>query len=929
MVHPSQIPDTPEPNMLMAWAKQHHHELNAQHFGYTYYMQCEPLLPLPHGLLAERGENLTHTFDLVSVALTLGISPPNQQDEHALSSNAWFWGTTILLSSMITGILDSTSFFKQSMFVLEPCDNNFHLDDAMPVPEMQLNLIKELVAQLSSELTATDNRVMDEEVKWTHIHQMEVIEYKNHIHTKLELEFEEWCDELLSSLVRHKVDDALRMLLAWLEVEGNHLKDQVVRTCQALTNFTALQEAWKVEYNANAAAIEKVAFLDSLRADYQCAVMKEAEVEWHQWKDTELAKVKAEALKSLSLDYILERCGDNAAALIAVKCEFAKGYVTSNYQMWVGQALEEHWLSVEAEAQKWMREQYLNLELTRIWPEVGTEAKALMVECAEKYRETLWKTAQHNTNADLREEQAIQALKTKKKTPKSKTGKQVVEVARRRSPAPLSGLKHRLDGIAHSSLVSSAAPAAFVPEETDMPMALEECAQPSAAGMHTAAVAATILDSTALAYDPGYTSSVEDLYLGHPLPAKLPDLHAVMEESSFPSPEAACVDNFLAPVPTPPAPADTPPPTPALQGKVEGASPPSAPLGAPCQWKPAKGTVMGTSAPLQQGLDSFPPLAPTVAPSVPKHAPAAPVVDKGSCTITGNDGFISIGRYGPSYMVLTAKAIHQQASIAPKVKAHAATQQSISGHTPSGALKPSTSPSSRLITKVVVVRYGSLLDEDAEKKLHANNPGYILLSGNWLKEVAKTGNFIYTIVGKVPMERILTFSKFLCQPFPGSRLVPTEGWCWAQLHDVIIADQDGVLYDKDALADKLACNLCFVDIPFIQPPSWMNNITKIKSATLTVVFAYINPTKSITKAATEAGMSMFSYSVKFVYATDSTPAVPAALVTSALQSILKRPMEIDTPLPPAHVDDAPETLLPLEINLFNDEALAALASAPS
>ncbi|KAI9433450.1 hypothetical protein H4582DRAFT_2082091 [Lactarius indigo] len=1142
VVWPSQIPDAPDPNTLMAWADCHRRELNAQRLGYTYYVWHEPLLPLPCRLLMDRGENLTHAFDLVSAALTLGIGPPNQQDECALSSNSWLHGVTILLSSVITGILDSTSFFKQSTFSLDPCDDTYHFDETMPVPEIQLGLIKELVAQLSSELTATGNRVMDEEAKWTHIRQMEVIEYKNQIRTELELEFEEWRDELLTSLVGCEVDDALWMLLARLEVDSDRLKDQAVWTCQALAVMTELQEWWKAEYDATATAAEREAFLDSVRDDYRHIVMKEAETKWHLWKDSELAKAKAEALHSLSLDYVLEKCGDDAAALVAEKREFAKGYVAAQYQTWVGQALEEHWPSVEAEAQKWMRDQYLNLELTRIWPEVGAEAKADTARQTEKYREKLWNTAKLNADADHREEQAIAALKQKKKQPKSKTGKQAVDAARGCSPAPLSGSKHSSDGVARSSsVVSIAAPAAFVPEETDMPMALTDSSWPAEVGVVTASVAAGVLDHMAPAYDPGYTSSVEDLYLGppiappvegahddlvggadwhemvaplqideeaatlrdvhssmhnpanameddpstprglvraadgpldqeqciiaavrellapitahvehlmdtvrtvdlrtrpgpHPLPAKPADLPVEREETPFLVPKVPLRSLSPAPALTPVAPSTTSTPTPAPQGTDGGSPSLSAPPKAPRRWQSRKRTGVSSSAPAPPGREDFPALVPTAAPSVPTRAVAASAPGTGSHTVTVNNGFISVGRRGPLYSVLMAKNIQQQTTATAQALAHAAAQ----GRTPAGNLKPTASPSSRLVTKVVVVCYGGLDDKDVEKKLCATNPGHIvhgvhtaierqtvnpihLLSGNWSVEVAKTGNFVYMLVGKVPMEHVLTFSKFLCQPFPGSRLVPSEGWCWAQLQDVVVADPDGTIYDQDNLTEELACNPCFKGVALVKPPRWMMDVTRIRSATSMVVFTYIDPTKSITKLATKAGISMFSYGVKFVFASDSprpkqcgrcfemghvlnAPACkwngknccvrcgsahhiedhdflcagphkqpgicdcrfPCLLckkhghnacsphvcpvqgdfppprcvpkVTSAAsappaapRSILKCPTKPEMPSPPsARVDDGPpDPSPPADVNLFDDEALAALASTPN
>ncbi|KAI9433449.1 hypothetical protein H4582DRAFT_2082077 [Lactarius indigo] len=188
-----------------------------------------------------------------------------------------------------------------------------------------------------------------------------------------------------------------------------------------------------------------------------------------------------------------------------------------------------------------------------------------------------------------------------------------------------------------------------------------------------------------------------------------------------------------------------------------------------------------------------------------------------------------------------------------------------------------------------------------------------LPSGAWSWEVTKTGNYIYTLIRKVPMECILTFSKLLCQPFPRSMLVPSDGWCWAQLCNVVIANQDGFFHDEDALYNKLTCNPCFENIQIIQRPYWINDLTKIKLATSMVVFTYINPIKSITMQAIEVAKII-----------DPAPALP-----TGPHAILKQLMEVDMRLPPARVDDTPDVRPPANVNLFNDEALAALASAPS
>ncbi|KAH9031262.1 hypothetical protein EDB84DRAFT_1562338 [Lactarius hengduanensis] len=78
-----------------------------------------------------------------------------------------------------------------------------------------------------------------------------------------------------------------------------------------------------------------------------------------------------------------------------------------------------------------------------------------------------------------------------------------------------------------------------------------------------------------------------------------------------------------------------------------------------------------------------------------------------------------------------------------------------------------------------------------------------ILSGRWAKGVEKTGNYVYNITGKIPMEWILQFSKFLLQPFPGGTLIPAEGWCWAQLREVLVHDDDDTVRTEESLFEEL------------------------------------------------------------------------------------------------------------------------------
>ncbi|KAH9022735.1 hypothetical protein EDB83DRAFT_2527420 [Lactarius deliciosus] len=284
--------------------------------------------------------------------------------------------------------------------------------------------------------------------------------------------------------------------------------------------------------------------------------------------------------------------------------------------------------------------------------------------------------------------------------------------------------------------------------------------------------------------------------------------------------------------------------------------------------------------------------SPPVAPSPPpastdkgtgaSTARAAQSTRKGKEKAVENDGFISVSRPRAGYNVITAKAVQQQQATKAKTKELAAAQQ----RTPMGKLLPTASPKSREVTKVVVSRDGGLTDLAKEAQLRATPAGIIaqgvrtaierntpapikILSAQWAKGVEKTGNYVYSIVGNIPMERIIQFSKFLLQPFPGGTLVPATGWCWAQLRDVLIADAEGTVFDGDDLVAELRLNPMFQTATLVTDPHWANDLNTNKSATSTVVFAYIDNDKSITQRAIKEGVSMFTFGVKFVFCGDS------------------------------------------------------------
>ncbi|KAH9029616.1 hypothetical protein EDB85DRAFT_2147244 [Lactarius pseudohatsudake] len=142
-------------------------------------------------------------------------------------------------------------------------------------------------------------------------------------------------------------------------------------------------------------------------------------------------------------------------------------------------------------------------------------------------------------------------------------------------------------------------------------------------------------------------------------------------------------------------------------------------------------------------------------------------------------------------------------------------------------------------------------------------PIHIIL-GHWSREADRTGNFVYVIAGKLSMAQIGPYADLLCAPFPGSSLVPSEGWAWGQLRGVMTHNEAGEFFSEEELEAELRLHPAFEHVQFIVAPHWLTHPNNIREATATVGFALEDPTGAAIQAASAGPVSMFSYQVKFV-----------------------------------------------------------------
>ena len=227
---------------------------------------------------------------------------------------------------------------------------------------------------------------------------------------------------------------------------------------------------------------------------------------------------------------------------------------------------------------------------------------------------------------------------------------------------------------------------------------------------------------------------------------------------------------------------------------------------------------------------------------------------------------------------------------ASTIKAHEAAQNlsrnaaDAQGRTPSGRRKAGRGPlpqTNSLTTRVTIARSGGLTDQEAENELRNTRPEHIvmaartaaenlsaetiqILGGHWAGSVARTGNFVFTINGKIPFEEIFPFAAAFVSPLKVGEMMPLDGWLWTQLREVPTTGLDGVVYDNDTLTAELLRNPVFHGVTLCTLAHWQKSVEKVMhddEATLQV--SYLDESGEVTKAIQRSEIHMFGRKVKF------------------------------------------------------------------
>jgi hypothetical protein len=245
----------------------------------------------------------------------------------------------------------------------------------------------------------------------------------------------------------------------------------------------------------------------------------------------------------------------------------------------------------------------------------------------------------------------------------------------------------------------------------------------------------------------------------------------------------------------------------------------------------------------------------------------------------GNKSKISFaGALGkPQHLTKTAM-LHQQA--AQTLSRHT---QAIQGRTPAGQPRRDNQarPVAPNTTDVTIIRFGGLDDEVLESAIRKRHPSDLvrdlqrrfaaavakppkILSGRW---AVTEGNFVLTFAGELSATLIFSYRHIVRALFGKFvELCPVRGFTWAQLRGVSTVNEYGVV--REDLAAELGSNPMFERTLMPVPPYFQVNPERIRSATGTVIFAFIDDGDALTTRAAREGVCMYGTRVKYVHCGD-------------------------------------------------------------
>jgi hypothetical protein len=234
--------------------------------------------------------------------------------------------------------------------------------------------------------------------------------------------------------------------------------------------------------------------------------------------------------------------------------------------------------------------------------------------------------------------------------------------------------------------------------------------------------------------------------------------------------------------------------------------------------------------------------------------------------------------------------IHGALNLVPGSFSYAtAAQKAVSIVQPTESPSPSHPKAST--TEVTVLRFGGNLDLQLENTIRAcpadaiarevrtaieravNQPIRIT-AGRWSIGPRSKGNYVYTLAGEVPFDKIQAYERFLLAPFPGStQLCPSLGWTRLLAHGVPFTENGETIFGPEALLKETRSLPGLNSTHFALPPRWVRPVERISSPYSSITFAFSDPDGSITAKLLKGRHGLFGKEVRLEKWLDKPPLV--------------------------------------------------------
>ena len=144
------------------------------------------------------------------------------------------------------------------------------------------------------------------------------------------------------------------------------------------------------------------------------------------------------------------------------------------------------------------------------------------------------------------------------------------------------------------------------------------------------------------------------------------------------------------------------------------------------------------------------------------------------------------------------------------------------------------------------------------------NPAIHLIEGAWSRRSVKdtppvaTGNFSFTVAGKVSLADALPYKKYFMDVLGKGHIVLGEKWVHVQVRGVPTRDADGAIYTEEALLSEVHLNPHLADAELCLFPHWLlgpKHLSSLANASVTVVL--LDRHSSLTPLLRRHGVCMF------------------------------------------------------------------------